>query len=101
MTRSDLPVGLNKGHPTTAIPRKEKPSHRKGKKSLKTAFTRSVIREVAGFAPYERRVMELLRNSKDKKARKMTKRRLGTLRRAKIKIEELSAAIQESRRAGH
>lgn len=39
-------------------------------------FVRSIVREVAGFAPYERRVMELLRNSKDKKARKLTKRRV-------------------------
>jgi hypothetical protein len=43
--------------------------------------------------------MELLRNSKDKKARKLTKKRLGTLLRSKRKLEELSTIIQESRRA--
>jgi large subunit ribosomal protein L36e len=65
-------------------------------------FVRSLIREVAGFAPYEKRVMELLKNSKDKKARKMAKKRLGTLTRAKRKVEELSAVLVESRRAaGH
>lgn len=32
--------------------------------------------QVAGFSPYEKRVMELLRNSKDKKARKLTKKRV-------------------------
>jgi len=58
-----------------------------------------VIREVAGFSAYERRVLELLRNSKDKRARKLTKKRLGTLLRSKRKLEELSAVIQESRRA--
>src|SRR5262249_42875915 len=61
---SDLRSGLNKGHPTTAIARTAKPSHRKGVQSTKTKFVRSVIREVAGFSPYERRVLELLRNSK-------------------------------------
>jgi large subunit ribosomal protein L36e len=55
---------MNKGYPTTVIEKTVKPSHRKGITSAKTSFVRSVIREVAGFAPYERRVMELLRNSK-------------------------------------
>lgn len=44
--------------------------------SEKKVFVKSVIREVAGFSPYEKRVMELLRNSKDKKARKLTKKRV-------------------------
>lgn len=61
---SDLRSGPNKGRPTTAIAQTPKPSHRKGVQSTKTKFVRSVIREVAGFSPYERRVLELLRNSK-------------------------------------
>jgi hypothetical protein len=44
--------------------------------SEKKLFVKNVIREVAGFSPYEKRVMELLRNSKDKKARKLTKKRV-------------------------
>jgi hypothetical protein len=31
---------------------------------------------VAGFAPYEKRVMEFLRNGKDKRARKLAKKRV-------------------------
>jgi len=61
---TDLRTGLNKGHPTTAIAKVTRPSQRKGIQSTKTKFVRSVIREVAGFSAYERRVMELLRNSK-------------------------------------
>ncbi|KAG2077350.1 ribosomal protein L36e [Suillus decipiens] len=80
--------GLNKGYPTTAIPKTTRPSHRKGIQSTKNKFVRSVVREVSGFAPYERRVLELLRNAK-----------LGTLLRAKRKLEELGNIIQESRRA--
>lgn len=34
------------------------------------------MKEVAGLAPYERRVIELLRNSKDKRARKLAKKRV-------------------------
>ena len=60
----DLPVGLHKGHPTTPLDKVAKPSFRKGSQSTRTKFVRSIIREVVGFSPYERRVMELLRNSK-------------------------------------
>ncbi|KAF8655266.1 hypothetical protein AX16_003167 [Volvariella volvacea WC 439] len=99
MARNNLRRGLNHGHPTTPVEKKLRPSQRKGALSTKTKFVRSVIREVAGFSAYERRVLELLRNSKDKKARKLTKKRLGTLLRSKRKLEELSGVIQESRRA--
>ncbi|EIW82134.1 ribosomal protein L36e [Coniophora puteana RWD-64-598 SS2] len=99
MARSNLRYGLNKGHPTTPIVQTPRPSHRKGSQSTRNKFVKSVVREVTGFSPYERRVMELLRNSKDKKARKLTKKRLGTLLRSKRKLEELSTIIQESRRA--
>ena len=66
---ADLPWGLNKGHPTTARALKPKHSNRLGKSSARTAFVKALVREVVGFSPYERRVMELIRNSKDKKAR--------------------------------
>jgi large subunit ribosomal protein L36e len=49
--------------------------------SEKKTFVKSIIREVAGFSPYEKRVMELLRNSKDKKAKKLTKKRVRQIRR--------------------
>ncbi|KAJ1984178.1 ribosomal protein L36 [Dimargaris verticillata] len=70
-------------------------------KSTHKKFVRELIREVVGFSPYERRVMELLKNSKDKRARKLTKKRLGTFRRSKRKVEQLSQIIMESRRAAH
>ncbi|KAK8854639.1 hypothetical protein IAR55_003378 [Kwoniella newhampshirensis] len=96
--RSNLRYGMNKGRPTSVIPKTIKPSHKKGIKTEKKTFVKSIIREVAGFSPYEKRVMELLRNSKDKKAKKLTKKRLGTLLRSKRKIEELSNVLQEQRR---
>ncbi|KAK4703206.1 large subunit ribosomal protein L36e, partial [Phenoliferia sp. Uapishka_3] len=56
--------GLNSGHATTPLAMVPKPSYRKGKLSARSAFVKALVREVAGFAPYERRVMELIRNSK-------------------------------------
>ncbi|GKT55357.1 60S ribosomal protein L36 [Colletotrichum tofieldiae] len=91
--RSGLTVGLNHGHPRV--------SRTKGHLSKRTSFVRDVVKEVAGLAPYERRVIELLRNSKDKRARKLAKKRLGTFGRAKRKVEEMTRVIAESRRVGH
>ncbi|KAG9301319.1 hypothetical protein G9A89_004071 [Geosiphon pyriformis] len=95
--KSGIFIGLNKGHVVSTRPVRTKPSRRKGKLSHRVKFVRDVIREVAGFAPYERRVMELLKNSKDKRARKLAKKRLGTFVRAKRKVEELSNIIAETR----
>merc|ERR1712014_563131 len=99
--RSGMRAGLSKGHPTTVRALPKRPSNLKASSSKSRVLVKGVIREVAGFAPYERRTMELLRNSKDKKARKLMKKRLGTLRRAKGKIEELTGIIAEQRRTGH
>ncbi|CCJ28255.1 unnamed protein product [Pneumocystis jirovecii] len=100
--RSGLAVGLNRGHKTTPYPTATRISRRKGCLSKRVSFIREIIHEVAGFAPYERRVIELLRNSKDKRARRLAKKRLGTLGRAKNKIEKLTHYISESRKiTGH
>ena len=97
--RSGLPTGKNHGHIVTPHTAPVKPSRRKGALSKRSAFVRDLIREVCGLAPYERRVIELLRNSKDKRARKLAKRRLGTHGRAVRKIDELSTYMAEARRA--
>ncbi|KAI9884733.1 MAG: 60S ribosomal protein L36 [Watsoniomyces obsoletus] len=99
--KSGLAVGLNKGHKTTRRDLKPRISRSKGRLSKRTAFVREIVKEVSGLAPYERRVIELLRNSKDKRARKMAKKRLGTYGRAKRKVDELQRVIAESRRAAH
>ncbi|KAI9208399.1 ribosomal protein L36e [Polychytrium aggregatum] len=98
MAKSGIAVGLNKGHITTERAPRTKVSNQKGRLSKRTKFVRELVREVVGFAPYEKRVMELLKNSKDKRARRLAKKRLGTFGRAKRKVEELSNVIAESRR---
>ena len=60
---------------------------------------RKLIREVVGFAPYEKRITELLKVGKDKRALKVAKRRLGTHLRAKKKREEMSSALRKMRYA--
>ena len=55
---------------------KTKISRSKGQSSRRTQFVREIAREVVGLAPYERRVIELLRNAQDKRARKLAKKRV-------------------------
>ncbi|KAI9732124.1 MAG: 60S ribosomal protein L36 [Cirrosporium novae-zelandiae] len=98
--KSGIVWGVNKGHVVSPLERKQRISKRRGAPSKKTSFIRDIVREVAGHAPYERRIIELLRNSKDKRARKLAKKRLGTFGRAKRKVDEMQGVIAESRRAG-
>ncbi|PLN83055.1 ribosomal protein L36e [Aspergillus taichungensis] len=99
--RSGISVGLNKGHKTTPLNTpKTRVSRTKGQSSRRTAFVREVAREVVGLAPYERRIIELLRNTQDKRARKLAKKRLGTFGRGKAKVEDMQRVIAESRRVG-
>ncbi|KAF9216867.1 hypothetical protein CPC16_005829 [Podila verticillata] len=97
--RTGIRSGQNHGHITTQRTLAVSPSYKKGAAGKRVVFVRSIIREVAGFAPYERRIMELIKNSKDKRARKLAKKRLGTFLRAKKKVEEMTSVIAESRRA--
>ncbi|GLG99456.1 hypothetical protein R5R35_011106 [Gryllus longicercus] len=105
--RYEMAVGLRKGHKTTKIKygkSKEdkkpiRPSRLKGVQTKHTKFIRDLIREVCGHAPYEKRAMELLKVSKDKRALKFLKRRLGTHIRAKRKREELSNILTLMRKA--
>ncbi|KAL2148861.1 hypothetical protein VTH82DRAFT_2008 [Thermothelomyces myriococcoides] len=99
--RTGLATGLNKGYKTTARVSKPRVSRTKGRLSKRTAFVRELVKEVTGLAPYERRIIELLRNNKDKRARKLAKKKLGTFGRAKSKVEDMTRVIAESRRAGH
>ncbi|KAL1818520.1 hypothetical protein ACET3Z_013389 [Daucus carota] len=76
------------------------PDSLKGKTSKRTHFVRNLIREVAGFAPYEKRITELLKVGKDKRALKVAKRKLGTHKRAKKKREEMSNVLRKMRAGG-
>ena len=56
------------------------------------------MREVVGFAPYERRAQELLRIGKEKRCLKFLKKRIGSHDLAKKKREEMQAVLQAMRK---
>merc|ERR1739847_181722 len=95
-------VGKDKGHKVSKLAGHiGRQSRNKGKVTKKSAFVHDIIREVAGFAGYEKRCIELLRISKDKRALKFCKKRLGTHTAAKRKREEMQGVIQAQKRAKH
>merc|ERR1719382_2403573 len=85
-------------------PASAKDSYRKGYKSQRNGLVKEVVREVAGFAPYERRMLELLKIGSSatlKRALKLAKRRLGTHKRGKKKRDEMTEAVSAMRRKGN
>ena len=99
-----MAAGLNKGFIVTRRTLKPKLSMRKGIKSKRNGLIREVVREVAGFAPYERRMIELIKigsAATQKRALKLAKKRLGTHKRGKHKREEMADAVAAMRKRGH
>lgn len=93
-----IAIGANKGHPFTKYQpagkagQRVRPVSKKGRLGKRVKTIRQVIAEVAGVASYEKRVIECLKagSLKDtKRALKMSKKALGTHRRAKLKREAL------------
>ena len=77
---------------------KPKPCKTKGKMTKHNKFVRDLIREVVGFAPYERRAQELLRIGKEKRCLKFLKKRIGSHDLAKKKREEMQSVLQAMRK---
>ena len=93
-------MGLNKGLEVTRNKLAPRPSDCKEKTSKKVSFLRSLIREVARFAPYEKRITKLLKVGMDKHALKVARSKLGRQKRAKKKREEISSVLRKMRAGG-
>jgi large subunit ribosomal protein L36e len=87
--RTGLTVSLKCSHKTKAGVLKLELSRTKGHLSKRTAFVKEIVKEVSGFTSYKRHIIELLCNSKGKRAHKLAKKRLSTFSCAKAKVNEL------------
>ena len=105
MTRNGLAKGANSGHITTERPKRVRPAQRKGRLGKHVALCRSIVREVVGLSPYERRILDMIKTggaSADKRIYKFAKKRLGSHKRALQKREDIKEvnAAQRARQAG-
>ncbi|XP_041502566.1 60S ribosomal protein L36-like [Microtus oregoni] len=98
--RYPMAVGLNQFHMVRKNVSQPRHSWRHRRLTKHTKFVRDMIREVCGFAPYERRTTELLKVSKDKRAIKFTKKQVDTTHTCtKRKREELSNVLAAMKKA--
>ena len=100
--KSGLAAGLAKGHVVVKYSAKVKTRSRSLKKSDKTQAARSLAREVMGLAPYEKRILDVLKTGAgnvEKRMYKMGKKRLGTHRRALKKRDEIKQYWAKLRQA--
>ncbi|KAL3320269.1 60S ribosomal protein L36 [Cichlidogyrus casuarinus] len=94
----NVPFGGKRGMKLTKLCPKKKASNKRGRLSASAKFHRSLVREIVGFAPFERRILELLKTDREKRAFKFAKARIGGHKRAKKKREEMQEVIIEMRK---
>eukprot|EP01064_Diplonema_japonicum_P017707 TRINITY_DN259_c0_g2_i1.p2 TRINITY_DN259_c0_g2~~TRINITY_DN259_c0_g2_i1.p2 ORF type:complete len:118 (+),score=36.56 TRINITY_DN259_c0_g2_i1:59-412(+) len=94
-TGAGVRVGLKKGYATTKTSRSVNPAKRQALHKKKLEACREIILEVAGLSPYERRMTELLKVQREKRALRFAKRRLGSYIRGKKKRELVSTMMRK------
>ena len=107
---SGIAVGLGKGHVTSKVenPTRGRAAYRKGitanldsdvyrcaPPTKRIKFIREIVLETSGFAPYEKRIMEILKIGKQKRALRFAKKRLGTHTRGMKKRATMSDALRK------
>ena len=104
--KSGIFVGLNRGHVVTK-PKvsdrafKANKSSRKGRLHPRVQAVREVVQEVCGLAPFQKKMVEMIKTGvavKEKKAVKLARKRVGALKRAKHIRDNLLNLIQTQKR---
>lgn len=57
-------------------------------------IAKNIAKEICGYAPYEKKAIDLARKGEEKKMRKFLKKRLGTMKAAKRKQEQLISEMR-------
>ena len=91
-----LCIGLNKGFVVKRVEKvRSKPANMK-RSSKRMTLVRNIVKKIAGLNPYEKKALEMFKTGVSRvEARgfRLIKRRLGSMRRAKRKSEELYSCL--------
>ncbi|GAB66376.1 60S ribosomal protein L36 [Plasmodium cynomolgi strain B] len=97
-----IAVGFNSGHVVTKRNLKKSIKKKaKSSKSQRKELINDVVREITGFSPYEKRLIELIKigtSAATKRSLKYAKKKLGTHKRGKAKREEIQKIVIMQRR---
>ena len=74
----------------STIVKLEKEAKKSKDTHARNLLVKEVVREAMGFAPYERRILELLRLNKDRMAVRYANKKIGNFALAKKKVAELN-----------
>ena len=104
--KTGLFVGLNRGHVVTKPKVSDRAfrankSSRKGRLHPRVQAVREVVQEVCGLAPFQKKMVEMIKTGiavKEKKAVKLARKRVGALKRAKHIRDNLLNLIQTQKR---
>ncbi|KEG12088.1 60S ribosomal protein l36 [Trypanosoma grayi] len=92
--RTGIIAGFNKGHKTTRRARAPSSNDRYALPHKKLRAVKAIITDLVGLSPMEKRVQELLRVGKDKRALKFCKKRLGNFKAAKKRRAKMEEALR-------
>lgn len=99
--RTGIIAGFNKGHTTTRRARQPSTNDRYAVPHKRLRAVKSIIADLCGFSPLEKRVQELLRVGKEKRALKYCKKRLGNFTAAKKKRTKMEEALRNAAKKHH
>jgi large subunit ribosomal protein L36e len=95
-TANGIIAGLNRGFQTTKRPRKVQRNSRNGVAHKRLRAVKAIVADVVGLTPMEKRLVEMLRVGKEKRALKLAKKRLGNMTAAKKKRSRMEDYIRST-----
>ena len=95
VAKNGIIAGFNHGHKTTPRDVKISRKARLGQPKKKVRAVKAIIADLCGFTPMEKRMVELLRVGKEKRALKFCNKRLGNI----VSAKKVRARVEDTLRA--